>query len=229
MTGFLSLGREVIEVFAPNRIPQSELFWVSTRIAFVLAMVAVWWREHSALKVETKKRLAAEGTIGRPHITLSYSKPESQEPKLDGSVIERRRESEFVVRNASPDKDAFEIDLLEFNLASFTIVGRSISQLQAGASERIGYYVGVFDPNGILHGAIEYDHNLLPLLDKEFESTKKAGHLPVPTSAPFIPMVIRYKNADGVRFETKFKLQYFPPSTNLQPRVYLLDSKRISE
>jgi hypothetical protein len=124
MSGILSIVREAMGLLAPNHVPATDLFWTCARLACGGALIALWWRERSALKIEKEKRVVAEENA-RPHIILLYSKLEPPEPTFeDGVITSHRRESELLVSNTSLDKHALEINLNEFTLGTFTIIGR---------------------------------------------------------------------------------------------------------
>jgi len=48
MSGILSLVREAVQIFAPNKMAEKKLFWMCVRIAFVISAIALWCVEHSA-------------------------------------------------------------------------------------------------------------------------------------------------------------------------------------
>ena len=46
MTGILSLLREAIQIFAPEKAPPRSLFWNCIVIAFIISSAILWFLEH---------------------------------------------------------------------------------------------------------------------------------------------------------------------------------------
>jgi hypothetical protein len=76
MSGILSLVRELLAIYAPERVPPASLFWHCVWIAFIISAVVSWWNEHSQLndlKISTSKeieRLTKQLEYDRPGIVL---------------------------------------------------------------------------------------------------------------------------------------------------------------
>jgi hypothetical protein len=195
------------------------------RLIFLFtASYRAWREEHEKVLAEEERARELENKLNtkRPHISLLYEETQQPLPVWENdALVSREKESELLIRNGS-EMEAFDIDFKSFTLAGYEVVARPIGYLAPGATVRIDYSVGIWETPHVLHCNIEYKNRIKLLLDKEFETKRNEGVLSE-WQLLAIPIVVAYKNADGERFETGFRLSSCPDTS---PKVFLGKSNK---
>ena len=82
MTGVLSLAREALLLFFPNKFKATLLFWSCVRVAFIISVAASWYREYRGRKTAEKTYTSLQQRLQSLSIELmSAEAVESFSPK----------------------------------------------------------------------------------------------------------------------------------------------------